>query len=610
MPILMAILQFVILYFDHIGRAYLAPLVFSIYILEVLSVSFTVSLIVLATKNLKKASYVRIVGLSAAFLVGMVQAFQFFSLYYTQDLLNAESVGHWSLIGYFLSLSNVLLLCSFLIASLASTYFAIDYFVKKSRSGSFILTSVAFLVFLSIGVFAVLNNNLNQIKTVKLEFAANKKSYLESFFRLAINYRTYSSRTGLADIDISFNESERENLKKIGFDLENGNINFTKSEVYTKNLIEAKSDLPLNMIVIFAESLNAQMLSVYNEDKEGLTPNIANFSVSASVFSEYYNHAFPTIIGLKGQLCSLFPRYSNGDWLDAKFSKSRDDIDCLPRYLDTNGFDTLFFGYSHPDETFFDSQMRSFGFKQTAFFDGFIKSYVPGEFEPDRGYKGNSDRQMFRGLSRFLSERKSFAKPFFVSMSTIGTHPGLDSLDGDAKFGNGDNPILNRFHNFDVQFGKFWEFFKGSKYFENTVIVLTADHAHTPSTNFIETLGKQSHLIDKIPFIVYHPLIPKSDVQVFSTSIDFAPTVIHLIQVMNGKNHFIGSSLFERNFDVFKMGAVVRSRIALVNRDQLIRGIFSLESCEGVYTIECTAYRALLSSHKALAEGRLRKESF
>jgi hypothetical protein len=69
---------------------------------------------------------------------------------------------------------------------------------------------------------------------------------------------------------------------------------------------------------------------------------------------------------------------------------------------------------------------------------------------------------------------------------------------------------------------------------------------------FVSLAGSdyRPYFVDRIPFIVYDPFHEQPDEYPGSirTSLDFAPTLLHLMGVPNVKNPFLGISLFDKHF--------------------------------------------------------------
>ena len=115
--------------------------------------------------------------------------------------------------------------------------------------------------------------------------------------------------------------------------------------------------------------------------------------------------------------------------------------------------------------------------------------------------------------------------------------------------------MLDKLHNFDDALGQFLQYFFGSSYAGNTILVVTADHSTYPELQFREVVGKdlKPYFVDRIPLLVHDPFhqLPGSLDARGRNSLDLAPTVLQLAGLPTGPNAFLGTSLFEpRNFPV------------------------------------------------------------
>ena len=97
----------------------------------------------------------------------------------------------------------------------------------------------------------------------------------------------------------------------------------------------------------------------------------------------------------------------------------------------------------------------------------------------------------------------------------------------------------------DVGFGTFWNYFKQSKYYDNTIVIVTSDHALFPTTEYLSIRGSGVGYYDRIPFMVYSPLheprMGDTD-GTLGTQLDIAPTIFELL-ALDSTNAFMGLSL-------------------------------------------------------------------
>jgi phosphoglycerol transferase MdoB-like AlkP superfamily enzyme len=135
-------------------------------------------------------------------------------------------------------------------------------------------------------------------------------------------------------------------------------------------------------------------------------------------------------------------------------------------------------------------------------------------------------------------------EPYLVICYNVGTHHGYDT--SDVKYGDGSNPDLNKFYNFDYWFGKFFNKMKDAGVFDNTIFVFTADHAAYPAPEYCETFNTdRKDFIGRIPLFVYCTDIEPVRYDVGGrNSLSLAPTLMDLLGKTAYPNYFLGTSLF------------------------------------------------------------------
>ena len=105
----------------------------------------------------------------------------------------------------------------------------------------------------------------------------------------------------------------------------------------------------------------------------------------------------------------------------------------------------------------------------------------------------------------------------------------------------------------DWAIGKFINEFRKRKDFQNTIFIITADHA------IAHFQGKDPYGKFKIPLIIYSPKnFTPGKSKMFVSQIDLFPTIIKLLDI-KGKFSTIGENIFEnrKNFAVVKDGALI-----------------------------------------------------
>jgi lipoteichoic acid synthase len=310
-----------------------------------------------------------------------------------------------------------------------------------------------------------------------------------------------------------------------------------------------------NIVVFFTEGMSARLLGTYGSPFPGITPNLDRFAAHprTMVVTSYYNHTFATYRGLHGQLCSLFPKDEGSDaWLEGPENGGVRNYFSLADYLRELGYETSFLDTHRRQAARVDEMMRRIGFEDVRTAEDLSARYLRG-MEPLRS-DALSDHQLLDAFVGFLEERQERgggSRPFFVGLYNVETHAFQDSAADGPKYGDGGNYSLNTVHNFDHAFGRFLEFFLRSPLAKDTVVVFTTDHCHYTEKTYMEVM--RPHFpdlprlpVDTIPLIIYSPLhrLPETFDAEFRTSVDFTPSLIHLLGLPQRSNPFLGRSIF------------------------------------------------------------------
>lgn len=275
-----------------------------------------------------------------------------------------------------------------------------------------------------------------------------------------------------------------------------------------------------NVVLIFVEGLSENIIV----DKRNIMPNLNKFKSETLSFDNYYNHTFATLKGLMGQLYSGYQLEN----LDDNVLISMQSI------LKKKGYQTAFINTepTNVDFTNFLTSMR---------FDELVTDM--DKVDHDAAYIHDSDA--FDLLYDTMKKQNESGHPFFTAIYTFGTHVSLNSPD--EKYGDGSDALLNRFYNLDYQIEGFLQKFKESEFFDNTILVITTDHATYADEDFVssfpEYIRKHTEL-DIIPLYIYHKYIQPNVIDVNGrNSLSLVPTILDYMDISE-ENYFLGQSLF------------------------------------------------------------------
>ena len=314
-------------------------------------------------------------------------------------------------------------------------------------------------------------------------------------------------------------------------------------------VIEASNE-PMNVIILFLEGLSARAIGHYGGPYDDLMPNLNRFAEQAVTIENYYNHTAATYRGIHGTLSSGFPLAAGaGDWEGSqdRFAElSSVYYATLPKILDARGYDTRMYS-PHTQSEPFDDFLRTIGFEQVLTLEDVV---------PDSPTDFLSDRDLFAAMAADLQARDQsrMQTPFFWASYNIGSHAFLDTPVGAEKYRDGHNSALNRFHELDASLRKFLDAFEASTFVDNTLLIITADHSSYAEPPVVEAFSDgpkfTTHFIDQIPLILRIPGV--SEPMLFErgvrTSLDLAPSILHMMGVTDVEHAFLGTSIFDAQF--------------------------------------------------------------
>lgn len=323
---------------------------------------------------------------------------------------------------------------------------------------------------------------------------------------------------------------------------------------YVKQTQSSLQKLKPNVVIIFLESFSARLTDVYNPRLNGVTPGLDSFAADphTTIFYKYFNASTPTITGTLSQLCSFLPPTGHNE-IEKQKKLQNHHLLCLPEVIKkyagfkyANYITAVEKEYANKDSLF-----RSMGIDMVYGTEELSK-YILGK-PLSWGY---SDHQMFPALFNFMKDAVANKQtPFLMSLATVDTHPPFNLAKDAVNYGDGKQPVLNMFHTTDHAFGKFWEQFKNSEFYNNTILIAVADHAIFPGAYNTggkidewpgQTDLKSAHTFyDQNAWLMYIPngVLPKK-IEMYSSGLSFTPSLLQLFNI-NIPNSFEGHSIFD-----------------------------------------------------------------
>ena len=309
-----------------------------------------------------------------------------------------------------------------------------------------------------------------------------------------------------------------------------------------------------NIIVFFTEGFSARLMESYGGRINDLTPNLDAYSNRFMLVDDYYNHTAASYRGIIGQLSSGFMIDGGEEWQDRLGSASTTSRlitsgvgRTIPEILLSSGYQT-FFMTGHGGHDYWAETLRKIGHTNIFNLDN-ISSLLGYQPLSEAPVPGVPDRDLYRALEAFCKQR-AHSEPYFIGVYNSGTHAFIDTPKGKEKFANGENPMLNRMHEYDTSIGSFLDYFFSSPVAENTILIVTSDHAtypEPPTVDVFDGPNYRPYFVDRIPLMIYSPYheLPKRFDANVRTSVDFAPTLLHLLGSVDVEHAFLGRSIFE-----------------------------------------------------------------
>ncbi len=288
-----------------------------------------------------------------------------------------------------------------------------------------------------------------------------------------------------------------------------------------------------NIILILWESLSAKVVGSLGGEPE-VTPNLNCLSEEGMLFTNFYSNGDRTDKGIPAILSGYYPQPV--ERIMRMPNKTR-SLTMLPKKMSDLGYETSY--YYGGD--------LNFGNMNTYLRNAGISKIVDGsEFDEDdwnSKWGAHDDVFMQRFEDDLATEQK---EPFFKIALTLTSHEPYE-IKGEYKFGKDteDNLYRSAHHFTDSIIGKFVDFAKTQFWYENTLIVIIADHGHSSPTHEGPYFSpKKFH----IPMVWLGGALkkPATKITTISSQVDFSYT---LLQLLNGDvtGFDFGKNMFQIN---------------------------------------------------------------
>lgn len=275
-----------------------------------------------------------------------------------------------------------------------------------------------------------------------------------------------------------------------------------------------------NVVVFILESFGREHIGAFNThiaDYQGFTPFLDSLIGESYVFEKAFSNGRKSISGMPSCLASV-PSLVE-PFILSHYSGNK--LSTLPFLLEKEDYQTAFFH---------GGVNGTMGFDAFAVQAGFGNYFGKDEYANDDdfdGVWGIWDEEFFQFYAQQMDKMK---EPFFTSLFSVSSHdPFILPKKHQNTFPKGNLPIQETIGYTDYALKKFFEAASKTTWFENTIFIITADHAATFS-DLAEYKTPSGFFA--VPFIIYEPSNPqmkgynKSDVV---QQIDIMPTVLGML---------------------------------------------------------------------------------
>lgn len=281
-----------------------------------------------------------------------------------------------------------------------------------------------------------------------------------------------------------------------------------------------------NVIQITVESLSASFLGTFG-NSQGLTPNLDRLAREGLLFTNFYATGTRTVRGMESLSLSLPP--TPGQSIVRR--PHNDHLTTLGEVMMQKGYRAQFIygGYGY-----FDNMNDFF---QGNGYEVIDRASVPASEISFSNVWGASDEDLYAWSMRAADEAFAKGQPFFQFVMTTSNHRPYTYPEGriDIPSHTGRAGAVKYT---DHAIGQFIEQARKKPWFENTIFVIVADHCAASA-------GKTDLPLEnyRIPLIIYNPLlVPAGTVDTLSSQIDYAPTLLGLLN-WSYESEFYGKNI-------------------------------------------------------------------
>ncbi len=314
-----------------------------------------------------------------------------------------------------------------------------------------------------------------------------------------------------------------------------------------------------NVVLFIIESFGREHIGALNRDipnYKGYTPFIDSLIRYSYAFKHSFSNGRKSISGMPSCLASI-PSLVEPFILSHYSSNT---INSLASLLKAEGYQTAFFHGAPNGSMGFDSFAKQAGFE--AYFGQ--DEYGAGDRD---GYWGIWDEEFFQYYAEEMDKMKP---PFCTALFSLTSHHPFVIPDRyEGIFPEGPLKIQRPIGYTDNALRQFFKTASEMSWFENTLFIITADHAST--FGYLDKYKTATGFFG-VPFIVYDPSdtrMKSVDTTTVVQQIDIMPTVLGLLNypkeyiafgkdVLNSEEEHFAIGYMSDNYHLFKDGNLLQ----------------------------------------------------
>jgi len=426
-------------------------------------------------------------------------------------------------------------------------YFRKTFFIKEDNTSykyrakiSVILLLIPFALFFLLDKqgFAHISNNIYNNELAKNGTYSIFSAFRHNELKYSEFYKSLSE------------EKVFENLIKLeGFD------NNRPKNVYSEKVEKKK-----NVIFIMVESLSAEYMGIYGNQKN-LTPHLDSLSEKSLFFNNIFATGTRTVRGMEAVILSIPPTAGRS----IVKRPINDTLDSVGDVFYQNGYDNKFIYAGHG---YFDNMNNFFSKNNFTVVDRI--DFKDSEITFSNAW-GVCDEDLLNKTLQEADVSYKSKKPFFSFIMTTSNHrpytypsgkidiPSHTGRDGAVKYT-------------DYAINAFLEKARNKPWFNDTIFVIIADHNGGSAGKTSLPLYRY-----KIPLIIYAPsFIKPQTITKLSSQIDVMPTILNILGI-SYKKKFFGNNILDENFvqrafvgNYQKLGYVKNDYLYYLSPDKMV----------------------------------------